>query len=567
MRRAAVAGSLAVAIATVVATEWTSAGVRFPQSGELWVLSIGIDRYQHKDIFPLASAVADARAIAGILDKQALIRPAHVDTLFGESATRVNILAKLKGLSARVTRGQQELGSIFVLFLGGQGFHEQGEYIYTPVDFDPRQPVSTGITARELKIWTDRIAAPNQLLILDSGFSSLAQQALARNLSADEVALKDARDRNIVVFGYDGPGRETPEHGVLTAAVLDGLGGKAGLLKDPGNITARELEGYTAGRVVELSSGEVRLQSYAQGQNFPLVKSRGRGAAPANADQSRGVTSIAPPEPPAGTEAPPRHDYALLIGVDEYEHFPKLANPVDDAGTIGRELHEVYGFETKVLANSTQAEVLDALRELARKTYGPEDQLFVFIAGHGEYVELGEGGEGYLIARDSKPQTDGGVNPLSHANLRQILQNVRVPHLLLALDSCFSGTFDPALSSGGARSNPYEAAGRADLMLRNLKLKAKWWVTSGGKEYVSDGIPKNHSPFARKFLETLRTYGGPSGILTSAKLLADMGELRVAPRYGSFPDSDAGAQFLFVTRPTAEKQVSGALRRAEVQRH
>jgi hypothetical protein len=122
-----------------------------------------------------------------------------------------------------------------------------------------------------------------------------------------------------------------------------------------------------------------------------------------------------------------------------------------------------------------------------------------------------------------------------------------VNHLMVALDSCFSGTFDPALSAYGSRADQYEA-NRADLMLRHMKLKAKLWITSGGKEYVSDGIPKHHSPFASKLLAALRGYGGTTGILTSAKVFGEMTDLKVAPRYGAFLDSDAGGQFLFVTK-------------------
>src|SRR6185437_15434793 len=38
------------------------------------------------------------------------------------------------------------------------------------------------------------------------------------------------------------------------------------------------------------------------------------------------------------------HDYALLIGTDEYEAMPQLSNPVNDVGTVAKELESNYNF-------------------------------------------------------------------------------------------------------------------------------------------------------------------------------------------------------------------------------
>ena len=54
---------------------------------------------------------------------------------------------------------------------------------------------------------------------------------------------------------------------------------------------------------------------------------------------------------------------------------------------------------------------------------------------------------------------------------------------------------------------------------RKKKYKTRLYLTSGGKEYVPDGRPGHHSPFARKFLEALRNYGGNDGILTVNEII------------------------------------------------
>ena len=56
---------------------------------------------------------------------------------------------------------------------------------------------------------------------------------------------------------------------------------------------------------------------------------------------------------------------------------------------------------------------------------------------------------------------------------------------------------------------------------RKLKLKTRKFLTSGGKEYVSDGRPGQHSPFVRKLLEAIRSYGGDDSVLS-----AELGYMR-----------------------------------------
>ena len=61
-------------------------------------------------------------------------------------------------------------------------------------------------------------------------------------------------------------------------------------------------------------------------------------------------------------------------------------------------------------------------------------------------------------------------------------------------------------------------------MLNRADIDALTYLTSGSKEYVSDGIRGQHSPFARKFLEALKTNCGEDRLLTLAELMAFIGE-------------------------------------------
>ena len=81
-----------------------------------------------------------------------------------------------------------------------------------------------------------------------------------------------------------------------------------------------------------------------------------------------------------------------------------------------------------------------------------------------------------------------------------------------------------------------------------MKFKTRRYLTSGGKEYVPDGTPGHHSPFARKFLEALRSYGGQDHIITLAEMVLFFERLAPEPRYGEFGSNEPGSDFLFIAR-------------------
>ena len=73
-------------------------------------------------------------------------------------------------------------------------------------------------------------------------------------------------------------------------------------------------------------------------------------------------------------------------------------------------------------------------------------------------------------------------------------------------------------------------------------------MTSGGKEYVSDGVAGNHSPFAKQFVEALNSKGGNDGILTLNELMTYVEKLKTAPQYGKFGSDKQGSEFVFVVK-------------------
>jgi len=242
-----------------------------------------------------------------------------------------------------------------------------------------------------------------------------------------------------------------------------------------------------------------------------------------------------------------RTDYAVLFATDDYQYWDDLVNPVNDAQTIANELKETYGFEIEIVTNPTKREVLQTLRKYSKMTFLPNDQLFVFFAGHGHFDQYFN--QGYIVCQDSKRNDEEKLSYISHSNLRDIINNLPCKHVFLTIDACFSGTFDQSIATSGQRGmEVYDELSKVEFINRKLKFKTRKYLTSGGKEYVSDGVPGSHSPFTRKILEALRSYGGDDHILTLNELKTYVEKINPEPRFGEFGTNEPGSDFIFVVK-------------------
>lgn len=242
-----------------------------------------------------------------------------------------------------------------------------------------------------------------------------------------------------------------------------------------------------------------------------------------------------------------RTDYALIIVTDKYENWPKLTNPVFDGRTIGRELETAFGFKVDIVENPSQDQIWAKLREYAEKKYMPLDQLFIFVAGHGHFDDTFK--EGYLVVKESMVNDAGNASYISHNRLRNNINNIPCEHIFLTMDVCFGGTFDDAIaSSRGAMDGQYKEISQSEFITRKLAYKTRKYLTSGGKEYVSDGTPGHHSPFAARLIAALKNRGGNDGIVSLNELLTYVEKLNPEPKFGKFGSDAPGSEFVFVVK-------------------
>ena len=249
------------------------------------------------------------------------------------------------------------------------------------------------------------------------------------------------------------------------------------------------------------------------------------------------------------TREQPRRDYALLFATDRYDDWEPLKNPIHDAQTVGNELESRYGFSVELVRNPTRKQIFEKLLKYAEKRYNADDQLLIFFAGHGHFVE--GFGAGYLIAGDSMraAQDPGMTTAIQHTQLHQIINNIPCEHIFLVIDACFSGTFDERVAQRGEEADElYKGVDPTAFIKRTLAIKTRWYLTSGSKEYVPDGKPGAHSPFARNMLEALRSDGGKDGILTLNELEGYVEKTKPKPQSGEFGDNAPGSNFLFIRK-------------------
>lgn len=253
-----------------------------------------------------------------------------------------------------------------------------------------------------------------------------------------------------------------------------------------------------------------------------------------------------------------KSNYALIIANDSFQdsRFTKLNNPVLDATTIAKLLNEGFGFETEILTNIKKDDFILKLRQYATRQYQKYDQLMIYFAGHGDFDPVL--GQGYVIFNDSKFGDLTYSSHLSFSYLQDVLSKINCPHVLLTLDVCYGGTFDSYFANQDDDLKRGDDLSRGSNALRTsatfnafiyekLKPKTRLYLSSGGKEVVSDGQKGQHSPFAKAFIQKLlEASRSEYKLLTILELKAFLEKELRTVKMGSFLGNQSNSDFLFV---------------------
>jgi tetratricopeptide (TPR) repeat protein len=230
--------------------------------------------------------------------------------------------------------------------------------------------------------------------------------------------------------------------------------------------------------------------------------------------------------------------HALVIGINAYRHLDRLSTAINDARALAELLRGAYGFEVRLLTDSTRADIVEVLDDY-RGRLEARDNLVIYYAGHG-WLDA-EADKGFWLPVDARP--DRRTQWVSNDTVRDALRALKAKHVLVIADSCFSGTLTRGAVMRSGRSRDY--------FERMARLKARQVLTSGGLEPVADSAGAGHSPFAVALIAALRAN---AGVLDATSLF---GELRrpVALNSEQLPQfadirmtGHEGGDFLFVRR-------------------
>jgi hypothetical protein len=184
--------------------------------------------------------------------------------------------------------------------------------------------------------------------------------------------------------------------------------------------------------------------------------------------------------------------YALIIGNNNYDHLIDLDAAINDATVLSKVLEKKYGFEVELLTNANYDTTVNALHNISKKLTN-SDNLLIFYAGHGELDK--KQNRGYWLPVDAS--YDFRSKWISNAIIADELKATEAKHVLLIVDSCFSGSL---MRSSGISNDSIMDKDYVDLL---KKKKTRLVITSGGNEPVIDSDGGDHSIFARKLIDSL----------------------------------------------------------------
>ena len=250
------------------------------------------------------------------------------------------------------------------------------------------------------------------------------------------------------------------------------------------------------------------------------------------------------------------NSYALIIGIDKYQNVQNLNYAVKDAESIQDILVNTFDFpegNVTLLKNeeATKQNILKSFSEITKKAED-SDRVLIFFAGHGETMDLPEGGEkGYLIPVEGDRE-DLYLTGLPMEELRQIALISRAKHMLYLVDACYGGI--AAIGSRGLDSKR-----TPNYIDKITKDKSRQVITAGGRgEQVIEKPEWGHSAFTlnlKRGLQDSRADYNSDGYITANELglflrenVTIDSENQQTPQYGRMTSQEG--EFVFINNKT-----------------
>lgn len=216
---------------------------------------------------------------------------------------------------------------------------------------------------------------------------------------------------------------------------------------------------------------------------------------------------------PAFAQQMYERSWAVVIGINNYQHWPHLQAAVADAKAVAQRLKEM-GFQPVtylVDGEATRDRILTEIGTRLGQDTGPNDRVVIYFAGHGYTEELPNGDQvGYLIPADC-PQSNFFTYAISMQQIRETFSRMRAKHIYYVIDACFSGY-------GFTRGTGVAPGARGYLQVVTEK-RAVQMITAGRKGDMAHE-EKGHGIFTLYLLKGLRGEAdlNSDGLVTASEL-------------------------------------------------
>jgi TolB-like protein len=284
----------------------------------LWVLSIGVSKYQDENI-SLRYADADAVAVAAALERQSgglLYSEVRSLVLTNAEVTRKSILEE----GSRFLN-QAGPDDVAVIFLAGHGVqdHTTHKYYFLPHAANSDNLLADGVRMSDFDdmVGTLQRNVRRVVVMLDTCHSGALRVTSRAVAAGDDLAQRLSTGEGMFLLAASKAGEESLapealEHGAFTRALLDGLQGGADFDGD-GLISVSDLFAYVARQVPRLTEGRQHPYHEIKGTELILASIPRGGEASYPVERVRPTAKQA--AEPAPTPAP------NTIGVLEFRNL------------------------------------------------------------------------------------------------------------------------------------------------------------------------------------------------------------------------------------------------------
>jgi hypothetical protein len=202
--------------------------------------------------------------------------------------------------------------------------------------------------------------------------------------------------------------------------------------------------------MASLLKESARSRSSRQPGNLDDAASDRMRAAASLPAEKRGPSSDVDATSRRGAERP--NDFALVIGIEDYQSLPKADYGARDAQTV-RKHFEALGVPARNIislegSQATGSKLKNYLQQWLPRNVKPESTVFVYYSGHG--APDPENGDAYLVPWDADPMfLTTSAYPLKQ--FYSELAKLKAKRVVVALDACFSGSGGRSVLAKGAR--------------------------------------------------------------------------------------------------------------------